>query len=160
LPLCKHGYHPSVLATSAYCSESSISFNRFCSFASSFGLSAGALQQDPFDQGARLKKLMKALNLNQSEFAHSLGMTQPNINRMLSGKSNISVEALNRITSTYNNVNLHWLLTGYGEMFFEGTKSENSEVNEPRAPYVSKGRLEELEERVDLLEEMVKRLLK
>lgn len=103
---------------------------------------------------------MKILDLTQVEFANSLGMTQPNINRMLSGKNSISVDALSRITNTYKNVNLHWLLTGDGEMFFSELPRRNAELNEPDISYGNKNRLEELEERVGQLEEMIKQLLK
>lgn len=115
------------------------------------------MEQRRIEQGIRLKKLMKALNLNQSSFAKSLGMTQPNINRMVSGGNNISVEALNRITDTYKNVNLHWLLTGDGAMFLEELQEKNAQVNEDSIPY---NRKERLEERVKELEERVKRLEK
>ena len=103
---------------------------------------------------------MKVLNLNQSSFAKSLGMTQPNINRMVSGASNISMETLNSITDTYKNINLHWLLTGHGEMFLDSLQEKNPQVNEEAIPYRSKGELGNLEERVAQLETRVKRLEK
>lgn len=111
------------------------------------------------DQTIRLEKLIKSLNINQIEFAKSLGMAQSNISRMVSGKGQVSVEILNRIFHVYTKVNLHWLLTGDGEMFL-------SEVNTPRqvdespAPIVVKGRLEELETRLEWLETIVKDLVK
>jgi len=116
------------------------------------------MEQRRIEQGIRLKKLIKALNLNQSSFAESLGMTQPNINRMVSGGNNISVEALNRITDTYKSVNLHWLLTGDGAMFFmEESEEKSFQVNEDSIPY---NRKEKIEERVKALEERMKRLEK
>jgi transcriptional regulator with XRE-family HTH domain len=118
------------------------------------------MEQNQIDQSIRLKKLIKALNLNQSSFARSLGMTQPNISRMVSGSSNISVEVLNRIKDRYRQVNLHWLLAGEGEMFFEEPSSPLLQVKESPEDTVvkGKGRLEELEERVARLEEVVSEL--
>lgn len=120
------------------------------------------MEQNQIDQSIRLKKLIKALNLNQSSFARSLGMTQPNISRMVAGSSNISVEVLNRIKDRYKQVNLHWLLAGEGEMFFEETNPSLPQVNElPGGDTVKgKGRLEELEERLERLEEVVRGLEK
>ena len=111
------------------------------------------------EQGIRLQQLIKALKLNQSAFAKSLGMTQPNISRMIGGGNAISVKVLNVITETYSHVNLQWLLTGEGSMFKAGTEP-NRLVKEPPPRYTAqgKGRLEELEERLERLEAEVARL--
>ena len=113
-------------------------------------------EQKRIDQSIRLKQLIKALNLNQPSFSKSLGMTQPNISRMISGRSSISVEILNRITDRYKQVNLHWLLTGEGVMFLGG---EPQEKEEDVVLVKGKGRLEELEERVERVEEELRRLV-
>ena len=113
-------------------------------------------EQKRIDQSIRLKQLIKALNLNQPSFAKSLGMTQPNISRMISGRSSISVEILNRITDRYKQVNLHWLLTGDGEMFLGGAPQER---DEDIVLVKGKGRLEELEERVERVEEELRRVV-
>ena len=119
------------------------------------------MEQIQMDQSRRLQKLIKALNMNQSKFAKHLGVTQPNISRMVTGESRISTEILNRIILAYKNVNLHWLLTGDGEMFKDVPQGKSPEVNEPPEHYLArgKGRLEELEERVERLEEAMKRLM-
>lgn len=118
------------------------------------------MDQLQIEQGIRLQQLMKALNLKQTGFARSLGMTQPNISRMVTGESKISVEVLNRIIDTYKNVNMHWLLTGEGAMFTAGPGEKSVQVNEATGHYTvkGKGRLEELEERVERLEEEVRGL--
>ena len=113
-------------------------------------------EQKRIDQSIRLKQLIKALNLNQPSFAKSLGMTQPNISRMISGRSSISVEILNRITDRYKQVNLHWLLTGEGLMFLGG---EEQEREEDVVLVKGKGRLEELEERLARVEEELRRVV-
>lgn len=118
------------------------------------------MQQLQIEQGVRLKNLIKALNLKQESFAKSLGMTQPNISRMVNGETKISVEVLNRIIDTYKNVNLHWLLTGEGVMFMDSQEDKARQVEEPPGTYTAKGkgRLEDLEERVERLEEAVRGL--
>mgnify|MGYP001221586766 CR=1 FL=1 len=115
------------------------------------------MEQIQIEQGIRLQQLMKALNLKQTGFARSLGMTQPNISRMVTGESKISVEVINRIIDTYKTVNLHWLLTGDGAMFMDEPEEKSVQVKEPGGHYSpkGKGRLEELEERVERLEEAV-----
>ena len=69
------------------------------------------------------------------------------------------VEALNRITRRYKQVNLHWLLTGNGNMFFDEPDSAGSQMNEDQVVY-GKGRLEELEARVERLEALVKEMMR
>ncbi len=119
------------------------------------------MEQSQIEQGARLQNLIKELKHNQASFAQSLGMTQPNISRMVTGESAISVKVLNGITNTYKTVNLHWLLTGEGEMFMAPDAESPAMVREPSSTYrtAGKGRLEELEARIERLEEAVKRLL-
>ena len=117
------------------------------------------MEQYQIDQNIRLKKLLKALNVNQSAFADSLSMAQPNINRMVNGKSQVSVELLNRISNVYKLVNLHWLLTGDGAMFFDHLPENSLQVKEDAVVY-GKDRLKEMEERLALLENEFKRLVK
>lgn len=119
------------------------------------------MDSNQIEQSQRLKKLIKALGINQTLFAKSLGMTQPNISRMISGEGKVSAEVLNRITITYKNINLHWLITGDGDMFLETAQEKDSQVNEPSiAIQKGQGRLEELEARVDRLEDAMRRLTK
>lgn len=119
------------------------------------------MEQNQIEQSIRLQKLIKALNLNQSKFAKSLGITQPNISRMISGENKISAEVLNRIALSHKKTNLHWLLTGEGEMFLEAVTGKNTSLDESPegTPGKGKGRLEELEERVEQLEEAMKKVM-
>ena len=109
------------------------------------------------DQTIRLQKLIKALNVNQSAFAKSIGMAQPNISKIISGKGQVSTEVLNRISNVYEQINLHWLMTGKGEMFLGEEEKKIPEVNEPEGVY-DKGK-SELEERVEWLEETLKKVM-
>ena len=113
------------------------------------------MKQNQIDQGIRLKKLIKALNLNQLSFAKSLNVAQPNISRIINGGGNLSLEILNRLAKRHEEVNLHWLLTGIGEMFLDDKQTRNLLVQEDQAVY-GKG---QLEERVERLEETVKELV-
>jgi len=66
----------------------------------------------------RLKKLRKALDLTQHEFADKLGISRGNIGSYEVGKSNVGGSVIALICKTFN-VNETWLRTGVGEMFRE-----------------------------------------
>lgn len=112
------------------------------------------------EQGLRLKKLIKVLNLNQIQFAKSVGVTQPNISKIVNGESSLSAELLTRMADVYSKLNLHWLLTGTGEMFFDEILNKNLQVNEAAGVYKTKKRLEELDENLEKAKGTLGRLLK
>ncbi|WP_179136308.1 helix-turn-helix domain-containing protein [Paenibacillus sp. 32352] len=63
------------------------------------------------DIGYRIKCIRKENNLNQVQFAKSIGISQGNLSEIEMGNSNPSAETLISIRTQYN-VNLNWLLTG------------------------------------------------
>lgn len=65
----------------------------------------------------RIKKLRIILNMNQTEFAKKLGVTQPSLSDIEKGKT-LNIDERNiKIMCTVFNVNEDWLRTGEGEMF-------------------------------------------
>jgi len=76
----------------------------------------------------RLKIIRKSLNLNQEQFASSLGLTQGGYSDIERGKNNISNKTKLSLKSVYN-INLHWLETGSGEMFAVDIEEESNEAN-------------------------------
>ncbi|MNG13756.1 Antitoxin PezA [compost metagenome] len=60
--------------------------------------------------GYRIKCIRKENNLNQIQFAKSIGISQGNLSEIKMGNSNPSAETLLSIRTQYN-VNLNWLLT-------------------------------------------------
>ncbi|MGG1554261.1 helix-turn-helix domain-containing protein [Paenibacillus ferrarius] len=63
------------------------------------------------DIGYRIKCIRKENNLNQIQFAKSIGISQGNLSEIEMGNSNPSAETLISIRAQYN-VNLNWLLIG------------------------------------------------
>lgn len=63
------------------------------------------------DIGYRIKSIRKEMNLNQSQFARNIGISQGNLSEIEMGNSNPSAETLIAIKVKHN-VNLNWLLTG------------------------------------------------
>lgn len=71
----------------------------------------------------RLRKLRKALDLTQQEFADRLGISRGNIGSYEVGKSALSDAVISLICREFN-VNEDWLRDGTGEMFIEMTRDE------------------------------------
>lgn len=71
----------------------------------------------------RIKKLRKALNLTQQDFAERIGTTQNNIANYESGRRNPSGAAINNICKEFS-VNETWLRSGEGEMFLQISRDQ------------------------------------
>jgi antitoxin component HigA of HigAB toxin-antitoxin module len=69
-------------------------------------------------QGLRFQKLLKTLNHNGKTLAETLVVSQPLISQVISGKRGITKFLVEKLTARYPDVNINWLYTGNGEMFF------------------------------------------
>lgn len=64
----------------------------------------------------RIKDIRKALNLNQQDFANSLGLSQSTLAMIEVGKRNFSDKHIKLICSEFG-ISEHWIRTGQGKMF-------------------------------------------
>lgn len=94
--------------------------------------------QSPIAQ--RLAAFIKYTKLSPTAFARSIGVGQPAISLILTGRrKGISVEMLEKITKCNAELNPEWLLYGRGDMLrekksekkYEGQEMPSSVVNEP-----------------------------
>jgi len=89
---------------------------------------------------ARLKELIDHYGDSTNSFAKRIGKRNTPVSNWLGGKKP-SFEALEELY-THTRVNLHWLLTGNGEMFltkslekpFESTKNHSSRTKVEQIP--------------------------
>jgi transcriptional regulator with XRE-family HTH domain len=100
----------------------------------------------------RVREIRKYLRLTQVEFSSKLGLKQGSIADWERGKSTPSIETLTNIADNFN-INLHWLLTGKGEMFL-------SDKKEPQEKRVDNNELINLRRRYDQLEKVCNDLKK
>ena len=68
--------------------------------------------------GERLKKARESLNISQIRLAEQVGVSQGTISKWERGLCEIPYSVMEYLAKAYN-VNLHWLLTGEGEMFIK-----------------------------------------
>ncbi|MCB5254375.1 MAG: XRE family transcriptional regulator [Candidatus Cloacimonadaceae bacterium] len=76
--------------------------------------------------GKRLRDLRNELNIRQSDIAQDIGINPSAISQMESGKINPSLESLLLLWKKHK-VDLHWLLTGEGEMFCDSRNERASQ---------------------------------
>lgn len=74
----------------------------------------------------RIKELIFKLQLNQTSFAKSVGVSHTAIFKTVSGETQPRFSLLEAILKAYPNINKSWLLDGEGEMFVN-TKSQATE---------------------------------
>jgi len=117
------------------------------------------------EQGARLERLIDALNLTQTSIAQVLGISQSYVSQMVGGSRNISRRVLHFITNNYPRVDVRWLITGDGEMFLQkdvivapGTLDPQVMEEDARYEAIRGGIFESLVARVRALEDRLEGL--
>ena len=62
----------------------------------------------------RLKKVMSYYNETAASFSEKIGVQRSSISHILSGRNKPSLEFIMKILSSYDEVDLYWLLNGKG----------------------------------------------
>lgn len=76
------------------------------------------------DMVLRLKELMDASGLNQTQFAQKINMRQNNLSEILSGKRNIGPNVINKLIISFG-IDGNWFITGKGSMYKKRTWFDN-----------------------------------
>ncbi len=72
----------------------------------------------------RLKKILSHHELTASLFADKIGVQRSSISHILSGRNKPSLDFILKVTNTFSDVDMYWLLNGKGT--FPKNSSENS----------------------------------
>ena len=62
----------------------------------------------------RLKKIMTHHHLTASQFADQVGVQRSSISHILSGRNKPSLDFILKVTGTFSDVDIYWLLNGKG----------------------------------------------
>lgn len=62
----------------------------------------------------RLKKVITYYNETAASFSENIGVQRSSISHILSGRNKPSLEFIMKVLSSYNEVDLYWLLNGKG----------------------------------------------
>lgn len=88
---------------------------------------------------SRLQELIDSTGLNNKEFAEKIDLNPSIISHILSGRNKPSLKVIQQITNVYTNVNLHYLLTGAGQLFKPGREESRSPTPEPASFNMQEG---------------------
>ena len=78
----------------------------------------------------RLKDIIQHHQLSASQFADSIGVQRSNISHILSGRNKPSLDFILKVTNTYTDVDIYWLLNGKGS-FPKSSSSPTIAGNSP-----------------------------
>lgn len=71
----------------------------------------------------RLQKIMEFYSLSASGFADTIGVPRSSISHILSGRNKPSLEFVMKVLSSFDEIDLYWLLNGKGSFPSESKKS-------------------------------------
>lgn len=72
---------------------------------------------------ARIKQVIEYSELSLNAFAKTIGVAQPILYRFINGDSeSLTSKQLLAINEKFPRINLHWLITGYGNMLLPDPK--------------------------------------
>jgi len=74
----------------------------------------------------RLKKILDYHDLTASLFADKIGVQRSSISHILSGRNKPSLDFILKVTTTFADVDIYWLLNGKGNFPKENNKSAAS----------------------------------
>jgi len=89
---------------------------------------------------ARLDKFIKHLDVNQNDFAKSIGVSSPLISQMLNKNSNFGIDTLQKIADTYPQLNIEWLLKGVNPMIIDARPVLNASSASVKIPVINEQR--------------------
>lgn len=85
----------------------------------------------------RLKQIRLKSGLSQTSFAEQFGLAQTTYGPYETGKRSVPDELKQQLSQRFN-VNLHWLITGQGEMYVGGNAGESACSEQPNDGAVSR----------------------
>ena len=77
----------------------------------------------------RLKKIMTYYNENAASFSEKIGVQRSSISHILSERNKPSLEFILKVLSSYQEINLYWLLNGQGYFLNNQSKSQNHHLH-------------------------------
>lgn len=106
--------------------------------------------------GQRLKELLLRYNMTNRDFSELVTVKEKQVSNWINGVSDIKPKGFFEIKEVFPDLNLHWLLTGEGEMFLAPENDPN--IVQDNLSYYQKKcvNCEGLKAQVDLLTKLLR----
>ena len=88
----------------------------------------------------RIKEFMTLKKINAAELADKIGVQRSNISHILSGRNLPSIPFVEKLMSSYPELNLEWLLTGNGSIWKSAENKKGHTENEPKIEFKEENR--------------------
>ena len=77
----------------------------------------------------RFKLWLDSEKLNANSLSKLVDLNRSSISHIVNGRNKPSIDMLKKILSIYPNLNLNWLITGFGTMHTNESTREKKEIN-------------------------------
>lgn len=91
--------------------------------------------KDMEEVASRIQYIIKSKGISNSEMADSINLPRPILSHILSGRNKPSLAVIQKITETYTDIDVKWLLTGQESVVTFKAK-ENENTNSTSAPTI------------------------
>lgn len=81
----------------------------------------------------RLKQIIEYYNITPHAFSQKIGVSEGTVRKILSENTTIRSDNLLKISQTFTDIDLHWLITGQGEMFLKDRQNTHLEQHSDNA---------------------------
>lgn len=83
----------------------------------------------------RLKQVIDYYNITPYAFSQKIGVSEGTVRKILSQNTTIRSDNLEKISQTFTDIDLHWLITGQGHMFLSEREhfKQEAPTNDPSA---------------------------
>lgn len=105
----------------------------------------------------RLRQIIDYYNLNTRNFEIKISVSEGVISKFLANKNGIKADTLQKINAIFPNINLDWLITGRGSMFYSQNREQ---ITPPESNNTHKAIADERERTIQILQETNTNLLK
>ena len=75
----------------------------------------------------RLRQILDYYNINPTAFSQKIGVAEGTVRKILNKNTTIRSDNLEKISQSFTDIDLHWLITGDGDMLLKNRKTTPQE---------------------------------
>ena len=82
----------------------------------------------------RLRQIIEYYGITPHAFSQKIGVSEGTVRKILSENTTIRSDNLEKISQNFTDIDLHWLITGQGDMFLHNRHTDSSEQASEHTP--------------------------